>query len=111
MMLLFQIRRQGRNFGAGEKVKLSSKPVTVKDPASLNPPTEAKKMTTTFDEEKAPVFNLKQMIEDEAEKLKNEVRVTLCYTSITVHLRCVSRIVAFIVENIDTKFIFACLVG
>ena len=32
-------------------------------------------MTTTFDEEKAPVFNLKQMIEDEAQKLKNEVRV------------------------------------
>lgn len=67
-----QIRRQGRNFASGEKLKFT-KPVTVKDPSQFNPPTEAKRVT--FDEEKAPIFDLNKMIQEEAEKLKNQVEV------------------------------------
>ena len=74
-MLSFQIRRQGRNFGAsGDKVKFSNKPVTVKDPSQFVPPTDARRVT--FDDEKAPVFSLEKMIQEEAEKLKNQVRVS-----------------------------------
>ena len=45
--------------------------MTVKDPSQFNPPTEAKKVT--FEDEKAPVFDLNKMIQEEAEKLKNQV--------------------------------------
>lgn len=67
-----QIRRQGRNFASGDKFKFS-RPLTVKDPAQFDPPTDTKKVK--FDDEKAPVFSLDKMIQEEAEKLKIQVEV------------------------------------
>jgi len=67
-----QIRRQGRNFGSGDKFKYT-RPLTVKDPADFQPPTDARRIS--FDDEKAPVFNLNQIINEEAEKLKVQIEI------------------------------------
>lgn len=70
-----QIRRQGRNHN-GRSISFN-KPLTVRDPfefatAGQNLPQRSREKITKFPE-MAPVFDLKAMLEAEAEKLRQKV--------------------------------------